>query len=384
MNDIRVDIVHKWESNPPSLKNLLQGLRAVEDPVDIHVHSLAQKDYFFDSKLTSAIELADLSLQTLATFFEVRRKSDVLIVHKTLRRELLEYVLGINVAERLFLRCENVIYSTYDADYVYFPKKARYLFERSALVYATSESIAEKASEFVSNERIRYIPPSVDTDFFNPNISVSSDLKTDLLVLGWVGNPNVHGDNLRYLTDALQDVRFDDVMLRFLLGGESLPPDILSQLEATGATLDLIEYVPWEEVPEVINSFDVGFAPLRDTEFNRGRSSEKVREYMACGVPVIASDVGENPRLIPDETGILIDDGNSWANAVSKLSDPTVREHMGEKARQHVKNTYARSVIAEEIEAALHDVTADEAVNERPVINNDPGVETEREPEQGL
>ena len=356
MATLRVDIVHGFRTNPPSLNNLLQGLETIIDTPNIHVHSLSQPDFAGPDRLVAGVELAALSFQTVATFAKVWARSDLVIIHKSLTKEFIEYIFGINVAERLFLRGGPTIHTTYDADYVHFPEKTRYLYERADAVVATSEAIYTEVEQIAGPDRVWYIPPSVDTDFFNPNVLVESSLETDSYVLGWVGNPDVHLDNLRYLAERLQGVETDDVTLRMLLGGGQLSQSVQADLTDTGLTLDLVDHVAREKVPMVINSFDVGLAPLRDTEFNRGRSSEKIREYMACGIPVIGSPVGENSRLIPDETGILATSPSEWRDAIAIMRNEDIRHSMGTAARRHVQCNYDTTVIAASFEELFNHV----------------------------
>lgn len=65
--------------------------------------------------------------------------------------------------------------------------------------------------------------------------------------------------------------------------------------------------------------FDVGVAPLVDTTFNRFKSSIKVLDYRALGIPTVASavpaysDDAENDRLLVDN------DVGRWADALTGL-----------------------------------------------------------------
>ncbi len=47
-----------------------------------------------------------------------------------------------------------------------------------------------------------------------------------------------------------------------------------------------------------ICEFDIGIAPLLDTEINRSKSAFKTKQYLSCGVPVLGSTVGENVNYI--------------------------------------------------------------------------------------
>jgi glycosyltransferase involved in cell wall biosynthesis len=323
----------------------------------IHIHAL-HPNLPGQNKLIEWIEHFFIPLSLLKTTLKLnnRADTDILVIHKTLQGEPIEYITGVNVAERLLTRFDNVVYSTYDADYTHSPDKANYLFNRSDLVLATSKAIVQEARKFKPPEEIAYIPPSVDTEFFQPRRNVPDELASDSLVLGWIGDADSHKQNLHFLSRCLSGLNRQDITLRLLLGGSSISQSLKSQFEATGVNIDIIKYVPRERVPKVINSFDIGLAPLQDTVFNRGRSSEKIREYMSCGVPVIASNVGENPHLVPENTGILAEGKEEWLDAITTLQSTTKRKIMGSRARLHMENSYAIPVVSKEIKHAIDSI----------------------------
>ncbi len=69
-----------------------------------------------------------------------------------------------------------------------------------------------------------------------------------------------------------------------------------------------------------------------------------VIEAMACGVPVVGTDVeGTNEAVVQDETGLLVPpkDAASLANAIMKLIDePQLRTRFGENGRQRVQKVF--------------------------------------------
>jgi len=366
MNGKRIDVVSRFPPDTTSLRNLLQGLRAVDEPWEVHRHQLRRPDLPGDNVVTAGVEHGCLTLSTLRTGLELRQNSDLVVVHKPLQPDLLGRLSGRHVPGRVFLGCRPVVYATFDANYVHAPGRSRLLFERADLVYATSEAIASEASEHAPEDRVAYIPPSVDTERFTPDRPVPDRFDAeDELVLGWIGNVEPHEDNLGLVADALSAVDLEEavssgdpegVVLRFVYSGGEFPGDLRERLAATGARVELVGAVPHDRMPGVINGFDVGLAPLLDTPFDRGRSSEKVREYMACGVPVLASPVGEHHHMIPDDAGFLVADPGDWERALATLSDRDVRREMGRAAREHAVEEYSIRTTAERIRSAFRDL----------------------------
>ena len=107
MNKIRIDVVHRYDSDTPSVKNLLQGLNGVKLPLDIKVHSL-HTGLPGQNKFISGIELGITTVKSFVNSINVKLQSDILIIHKSLDG-LIDRVSDINLSERLFLLSENVI-----------------------------------------------------------------------------------------------------------------------------------------------------------------------------------------------------------------------------------------------------------------------------------
>jgi glycosyltransferase involved in cell wall biosynthesis len=107
--------------------------------------------------------------------------------------------------------------------------------------------------------------------------------------------------------------------------------------------VDVVE-IPWEEATEIshINSFDVGIMPLPDSDWARGKCAFKLIQYMACGVPVVASSVGANRDVVQEDCGFLAEDTEQWLDAFRYLRDHAEeREGMGKRARARVEAEYS-------------------------------------------
>lgn len=111
--------------------------------------------------------------------------------------------------------------------------------------------------------------------------------------------------------------------------------------------MDRTFHVPWLPVcarPKLYYrslDFDIGICPLADTAFTRSKSAVKALEYMARGIPVVASDTEPYRRFIRHgETGFLVKREHEWLKYLSELAaDNELRATMGaaalEQAREH-------------------------------------------------
>jgi glycosyltransferase involved in cell wall biosynthesis len=118
-----------------------------------------------------------------------------------------------------------------------------------------------------------------------------------------------------------------------------------------GGPLSRSYHIPWIHVcddPDVFYrmiDFDIGICPLRDTQFSRSKSWIKALEYMARGMPVVASDVEPYRRFITHGVnGFLVKREHEWLGALSELaSDDKLRAEMGANAYAHASCTRSRS-----------------------------------------
>lgn len=96
---------------------------------------------------------------------------------------------------------------------------------------------------------------------------------------------------------------------------------------------------PWcELVPDWwkrVETFDVGLAPLVDSEFNRSKSFIKILEYASLGVPFICSPVGPYAEHVIDGVnGLFARTPEEWADLLDKLiRSPWLRSQLADRAR---------------------------------------------------
>lgn len=128
-----------------------------------------------------------------------------------------------------------------------------------------------------------------------------------------------------------------------------------------------LQRVPWSQETEVeqLATAGIGIMPLTDDDWARGKCAFKLLQYMAAGLPTVASPVGENREVVVDgETGFLAADEESWSQRLGELlAAPELRAAFGATGRRRVRERYDRRVIGpravELIEAAAAPVGED-------------------------
>jgi len=99
--------------------------------------------------------------------------------------------------------------------------------------------------------------------------------------------------------------------------------------------------IRWTEQTEVASmaGFDIGIMPLLDGSFERGKCGYKLIQYMACGLPVVASPVGVNLQIVEHGVnGFLVETPEQWEQALrTLLANPELRQRMGKAGMQKIE-----------------------------------------------
>lgn len=105
------------------------------------------------------------------------------------------------------------------------------------------------------------------------------------------------------------------------------------------------ESIPWKLNSEVedLSKIDIGVYPLVDEPWIYGKSGLKAIQYMAFGIPTVASDLGTIDRIIEDgENGFLVKNEKEWISALSDLiTNSQIREKFRVKGRRTIVDRYS-------------------------------------------
>lgn len=168
--------------------------------------------------------------------------------------------------------------------------------------------------------------------------------------VGWAGIVLTHRQDLRWIRPTARAIEAEAEW--YLIGDPH-----------TGVVLgiDRARTEPWQPniaaLYALMGRADVGVVPLAPNGFNRAKSWLKALEFMAAGVPVVATDLPEQRRLIRHGTdGYLAGDPETFAEAVLELvRDEELRNRMGAAAQERAREL--GELRADEWKAALDPVS---------------------------
>jgi glycosyltransferase involved in cell wall biosynthesis len=222
-------------------------------------------------------------------------------------------------------------------------RKLDRLMERADLVMAGNDYLADRARR-AGAKWVEIVPTVVDLERYVP----SPPRATDVVTVGWIGSPST----AHYL-DIVKPV-IDD------LARERSVKAIAIGARADQVADSRFSAVPWSEETEVesLRACDIGIMPLADTPWERGKCGYKLIQYMALGLPVVASPIGVNSLLAGSGNGLLANSATEWHNALKTLlTDAKKRLALGAAGRKRIEDGYSLQQWAGRVAALIRGTT---------------------------
>lgn len=208
------------------------------------------------------------------------------------------------------------------------------LMAHAALVTCGNDYLAQRAQR-AGAARVEIVPTVIDLEHYQLFAHTGAAPLVPRIV--WIGSPST-AKYLRALAAPLAALAERHTFQLRVIGANVVIPGVD------------VECLAWTEATEVaaIAACEVGIMPLDDSPWERGKCGYKLIQYMACGLPVVASPVGVNRDIVSTGVnGYLAGSEAEWVDALAGLLDDVqLRQQMGRAGRKIVEQKYSVQVTA--------------------------------------
>lgn len=282
-------------------------------------------------------------------------RPDVLVV----QREAVPF--GPPIIERLAMRrgrCAMVLDlddATYlsSGDSVYgslgrlrsWPRKADTLIRLATVVTCGNHVIADYVA--AAGKEAVIVPTVVDTALFTPK---EPERPAETPVLGWIGSHST----FPYLESILPILAELALTRRFRL---KVVGSGREEVAVPGVDVETVEWSLDREVQD-FQSIDIGLYPLIPSSWAAGKSGLKSIQYMAVGIPFVATPLGAAGGVgVDGVTHFGAATAAEWTFALARLiDDPMLRRTMGHAGRHHVLGHYTVKSVSDVMACVLKQV----------------------------
>ena len=297
----------------------------------------------------------------------LRENADLLYAFLPTQTTLAALLLPGKLKTRLVfgVRASGVQLDRYDYLNALTYRSEAWLARRAHLIIANAQSVRADAIERgFPRERIAVVANGIDTDAMRPDAAAGGTLRKErelsrgTFVIGCVARLDPMKDHANFLAAAAQFmVKNPDA--RFVCIGDG-PAHYRDELNALAHSLGVADRVLWigqmRDIKAAFNAFDIA---TLSSAFGEGFPNV-IGEAMACGVPVVATDVGD-ARAIVGQLGEIAPPGQpallcaGWERLRERL---TKERALRKAARDTIVTNYGLEAMVERTERLLQQVAA--------------------------
>ena len=216
--------------------------------------------------------------------------------------------------------------------------KIKIIIKLSNLVIAGNKNLKKYAYNF--NKNVQIIPTTIDLNKYR--FSRKKNQKN--LTIGWSGSSSTS----KYIENFLP------ILIKLRKKKKFKILIIGSKLKIKNNYINCVEWSSKTEL-KYLNQIDIGLMPLPNNLWTKGKCGLKILQYLAVGIPTIASNVGMNSEIIANgKNGYLINNKKEWETYLKKiLNNPKSISKMRLNCRKIVEKNFSNFAIINQLSLIL-------------------------------
>lgn len=231
------------------------------------------------------------------------------------------------------------------------------IYKNADLVIAVTNEAAKLIKQKVTDIEVEVIHNGVDTNLFYPipkeKIEIDENLDSSKFIVGYVGSLGVIHDLETFIKAA--KICEQDPNIEFVIVGDGGRNNLLNEIidSVKPNNVKWVGLKPFEKIPHYISSFDIAINPMKKKKIFDSVITVKFYEYLACGVPVITSDLKSMAKLaskskssITFKTGSEIDLSDKILHLKNNKSE---LDALKAESTNFIKSHFDRSELADKL-----------------------------------
>lgn len=293
---------------------------------NISVHSFLDSEYLQNLYGKKSSNKLKILFAYLSRVFSLLTASKNLIIEY----ELFPYTPYW--VEKLFLKNKQYILNFDDnvwdnyKDKFWLNKKYDKLVQHADGVIVANDFLFEKVKSL--NSTIIKIPTAIDLEDYTEVTE-----KNKVFTLVWIGTPMTY----RYIESHAEI--FKELAKKITYELCIIATEELKSRAIDGVNMKFVEWSLENEV-HYLKQAHVGIMPLDKDMFSQGKSAFKLIQYLAAGIPLVASPIGENNHIIKEgRNGYLVSSDEQWIEKMELLyQDKVLREQLAINSQKDAYN----------------------------------------------
>lgn len=293
---------------------------------NISIYSFLDSEYLKNLYNKKPRKKSKIIFAYLCRFFSLLLASKNLIVESELFPFVPYWI------EKLFLKNKHYILNFDDNVWENYKNKfwlnTKYdkLVQRADGIIVANDFLFEKVKSLNSN--IIKIPTAIDLEDY-----AEVTEKNKVFTLVWIGTPVTY----RYIKSHAEIFKVLAKKIKYELC--IVATEGLRSRGIDGVNMKFVEWSIENEV-HYLKQAHIGIMPLDKDMFSQGKSSFKLIQYLAAGIPLIGSAIGENNHVIQDGiNGYLVSTDEQWIEKIELLYwDNLLREQIAINCQKDAYN----------------------------------------------
>jgi glycosyltransferase involved in cell wall biosynthesis len=240
----------------------------------------------------------------------------------------------------------------------------RLLCKRAVFCVAASRYLLQFLKRF--NRKVYFIPTGVDTKIFRPKKKVKADKQAVFAWVGFVVDSDA-ADNLLFILDSFDQMtkaKNEKTPRLEIVGGGMHLNEILGRIDMLrNKNIFYKGTLSPDLIPDYLDTVDIGlFILTKNTDYNKSKSPTKLFEYMAKGLAVISTNIGESGKIITDNgDGIIVRTQQEFIRKSGILArDRQLISRLGRNAVLSAAKNYSLDVLGKQLAEIIKKEISDE------------------------